>query len=355
MSSFEFALPLGWDAGWASAFAPHARAGLIPARVARVDRGQCATLTPSGPVRADVPRGIQVCTGDWAALAELPPGPVVAAVLPRRSALTRAAVSGRSEGQTLAANIDVVGVVVSCAAEPDLGRIERLLALAWESGARPVVALTKADACPDGPHLQADVASAAVAAETVLTSAVTGQGLDELAACLTGSVVLIGQSGAGKSTLAAALTGVDLAVDAVRDRDSKGRHTTTWRELLPLLSGAGVLIDTPGLRGVGLRNAEEGLQLAFVDIEDLAEQCRFDDCGHDTEPGCAVKAAIDAGTLPERRLASYRKLRRENAWAASRTDARLRAEQRAKYRVQAKALRQSYSRPGRPSHPRHGG
>ena len=348
----------GWDSTWDSAFAAltgsdlglaSARAG----RVVRVDRGQCVLVTTIGAVRADTRHRDDVCTGDWVAVADA----AVVAVLPRRSALVRAVASRRSHGQVLAANVDVVAVVVSCAAEPDLGRVERLLALAFQSGARPLVVLTKADACPDATFLREDVAGVALGVETVLTSATSGAGLPELSAALRGTVVLVGQSGVGKSTLATALTGVDLAVDAVRDQDGKGRHTTVRRELIPLASGAGVLIDTPGLRGAGLWDVEEGLSLAFADVDALAEACRFGDCAHDTEPGCAVRAAIDAGALPARRLESYRKLVRENEWAATRTDARLRAERRARERVLQKAVRQDYRKreEPRPTHPRRGG
>jgi ribosome biogenesis GTPase len=354
LSSSTFSLELyGWDPTWASAFsALNLPEPLLPGRVVRVDRGQCELVTAGGPLRAETRHRDDVCTGDWVAVTQssVTQSSVaqssVAAVLPRRSALIRAVASGRSRGQVLAANVDVVAVVVSCAVEPDLGRVERLLALAWESGAQPLIVLTKADACPDASFVQADVAGVALGVDTVLTSATTGEGLAELGAALTGTVVLVGQSGVGKSTLATALTGVELAVEDVRDQDGKGRHTTVRRELAPLASGAGVLIDTPGLRGVGLWDAEEGLSLAFADIDELAAGCRFDDCAHHTEPGCAVLAAIEAGTLPARRLESYRKLARENEWAAARTDARLRAERTNRYKIQAKAARQAHPRPG---------
>ncbi|GAA3392964.1 ribosome small subunit-dependent GTPase A [Cryptosporangium minutisporangium] len=342
-SSLEF---FGWDSTWADAFAPHAAGGLTPGRVVRVDRGQCDVVTAASPVgavvRAEFTR-MDVCTGDWVALS----GQYVHAVLPRRTALVRAAASGLSHGQVLAANVDVVAIVVPCTVDVDLGRAERLLALAWESGARPVVVLTKADACPDVARVHEQVAGVAVGADVVAVSAVRGDGLDALDGELTGTVVLVGQSGVGKSTLATALTGVDLAVQDVRHVDGKGRHTTVRRELIPLRGGRGVLIDTPGLRGVGLFDAEEGLSRAFADIDALAADCRFSDCAHGSEPGCAVRAAIDAGTLPARRLDSYQKLVRENEWAAARTDARLRAERRARERTFHRQMRGHFNRPGR--------
>jgi ribosome biogenesis GTPase len=196
-------------------------------------------------------------------------------------------------------------------------------------------------------QVRAEIAGAAVGADVLPVSAATGAGLDALAAELTGTIVLVGQSGVGKSTLANVLTGGSLAVNAVRETDGKGRHTTVRRELVPLAGGRGALIDTPGLRGVGIHDAEEGLSLAFADIDALAVDCRFVDCAHDTEPGCAVRAAIDAGLLPARRLDSYRKLVRENEWAAARTDARLRSERLAKTKSLHKAVRREYQEKNR--------
>ncbi|MFF8593415.1 ribosome small subunit-dependent GTPase A [Streptomyces sp. NPDC015220] len=329
--------PYGWDAGWESEFAPHAERGLLPGRVVRVDRGQCDVVTPGGVVRADtefvVPRDPMrvVCTGDWAALDPEGGDPrYVRTLLPRRTAFVRSTSSKRSEGQILAANVDHAVVAVSLAVELDLGRIERFLALAWESGAQPLVVLTKADLVADAvglSYLVQDVETTAPGVPVLPVSALTGDGLDVLAATVAGGTsVLLGQSGAGKSTLANTLIGADVMdVRHNRDVDGKGRHTTTTRNLL-VLPGGGVLIDTPGLRGVGLYDAGNGVGQVFAEIEGLAERCRFQDCGHDSEPGCAVLAAIDAGELPERRLESYRKLVRENQWIAAKTDARVRAE-----------------------------
>lgn len=328
--------PYGWDEHTAEAFAPHGRQGLVPARVVRVDRGRCEAVTADGAVRADTapvatPDPVRaVCTGDWAALGPGPGAlPEVRALLPRRTAIVRSTSSKSSQGQVLAANVDHAVVTVSLAAEPDPGRLERFLALAWESGARPLVVLTKTDLASDTRHAVADAEAVAPGVTVLAVSAVTGEGLDVLAAVLSGgTAVVFGQSGAGKSTLVNALVGQDvLAVAETRARDGKGRHTTTTRELFAL-PGGGVLIDTPGLRGVGLWDAEEGLGRTFADVEDLARGCRFHDCAHTTEPGCAVLAAVDDGVLPERRLESYRKLLRENQYLAARTDARLRAELR---------------------------
>ncbi|MEU6144028.1 ribosome small subunit-dependent GTPase A [Streptomyces sp. NPDC047081] len=337
-SVFSALAPYGWDDAWADAFAPHDTEGLLPGRVIRVDRGQCDVVTAEGIVRADTafvtphdPLRV-VCTGDWVAVEPGGNPRYVRTYLPRRTAFVRSTSSKRSEGQILAANVDHAIVAVSLAVELELGRIERFLALAWESGAQPLVVLTKADLVPDEvtrAHLVQDVELSAPGVTVLTVSAVDGHGLDVLVALVSGGTsVLLGQSGAGKSTLANALLGEDvMEVQAARDVDGKGRHTTTTRNLLAL-PGGGVLIDTPGLRGVGLWDAGTGVGQVFSEIEELAERCRFHDCAHTAEPGCAVLAAVDAGDLPVRRLESYRKLVRENQWIVAKTDARLRAELR---------------------------
>ncbi|MGW0212450.1 ribosome small subunit-dependent GTPase A, partial [Streptomyces sp. NPDC003233] len=334
--------PYGWDEAWADAFAPYAAEGLVPGRVVRVDRGQCDVVTAGGTVRADtefvVPRDPMkvVCTGDWVAVDPDGDPQYVRAYLPRRTAFVRSTSSKRSDGQILAANVDHAVVAVSLALDLDLGRIERFLALAWESGAQPVVVLTKADLVPDPltlAHLVQDVETSAPGVPVLTVSALHGEGLDVLVALVgSGTSVLLGQSGAGKSTLANAVVGADVMdVRAARDVDGKGRHTTTTRNLLTLPSG-GVLIDTPGLRGVGLYDAESGVGQVFSEIEELAERCRFHDCAHETEPDCAVRSAVESGELPQRRLESYRKLVRENQWIVAKTDARVRAELRRDWR-----------------------
>lgn len=337
-SVFSALAPYGWDDAWADEFAPYDAEGLLAGRVVRVDRGQCDVVTADGLLRADTafvtphdPLRV-VCTGDWVAVEPGGNPRYVRTYLPRRTAFVRSTSSKRSEGQILAANVDHAIVAVSLAVELDLGRIERFLALAWESGAQPLVVLTKADLVPDAvtlSHLVQDVETTAPGVPVLTVSALDGDGLDVLAAVASGGTsVLLGQSGAGKSTLANALIGEDVMdVQAARDVDGKGRHTTTTRNLLAL-PGGGVLIDTPGLRGVGLFDAESGVGQVFAEIAELAERCRFHDCAHEAEPGCAVLAAIEDGELPERRLESYRKLIRENQRIVAKTDARVRAELR---------------------------
>ncbi|MGW5677717.1 ribosome small subunit-dependent GTPase A [Streptomyces sp. NPDC003860] len=337
-------VPYGWDDDWAAAFAPYAAQSLVPGRVVRVDRGLCDVVTADGTVRADtefvVPRDPMkvVCTGDWVAVDPDGADPrYVRTLLPRRTAFVRSTSSKRSEGQVLATNVDTAVICLSLAAELDLGRLERYLALAWESGAQPVVVLSKADLVPDAAtvaHLVQDAESAAPGVPVVPVSAHTGAGADVLADVVAGGTcVLLGGSGAGKSTLANALSGTDaMEVQAVRDVDGKGRHTTTTRNLL-LLPGGGVLIDTPGLRGVGLWDAGSGVGQVFAEIEELAVRCRFQDCAHRSEPGCAVRWAVEEGELPVRRLESYDKLQRENRHIVAKTDARLRAEMRRDWRI----------------------
>ncbi|MFC9824808.1 ribosome small subunit-dependent GTPase A [Streptomyces erythrochromogenes] len=344
---------LGWDDAWAAEFTPYAEQGLAPGRVVRVDRGQCDVLTADGIVRADTafvtphdPLRV-ICTGDWAAVETAGNPRYVKAYLPRRTAFVRSTSSQRSEGQILAANVDHAIIAVSLAVELDLGRIERFLALAWESGAQPLVVLTKADLVPDPVtlgHLVQDVETTAPGVQVLTVSSHTGEGTDVLGAVVgSGTSVLLGVSGAGKSTLANALLGTDvMEVQATRDVDGKGRHTTTTRNLL-VLPGGGVLIDTPGLRGVGLFDAEAGVGQVFSEIEDYAAECRFHDCAHEAEPGCAVLAALESGALPERRLESYRKLLRENQRIVAKTDARLRSEIRRDWRLKSAEGRANYS------------
>ena len=332
----------GWTDAVFARFTPHLTDDLIPARVTRVDRGECDTITSTGPIRARTAEHY-LCTGDWVTIGDPGGHRTVVDLVPRHGTIMRSSASARSEAQVLAANVDTVLVVTAIDGDVDLGRIERMLALAWESGATPVVVLTKADAVPDPALALDEVGAAAPGAMVLAVSARTAEGIDILTAVLDGTVALIGPSGAGKSTLANTLLGEDLlATNDVRAVDGKGRHTTVHRELIPLPSG-GALIDTPGLRGIGLWDAAEGIELAFRDIEELAQHCRFDDCAHVAEPGCAVLEAVESGDLPQRRLDSYRKLTRENDWVAARSDARLQSERTRAVKSQSRALRQLYN------------
>ncbi|MDQ1601800.1 MAG: ribosome biosis GTPase / thiamine phosphate phosphatase [Actinomycetota bacterium] len=346
---------LGWDDSFHDTFAPYA-AEHVAARVSRVDRGACDALAADGPMRLTFSGAVLAagatdpvstpCVGDWVAARIWPDGRVtVEAVLPRRTAFVRAGVTpGTSHGQVLATNVDLAVVVEGLHPEPDLGRIERFLALAWESGATPMVVLTKADLVPDAEQLRADVAAAAPGVDVLTVSSTTGEGMEAVREhVLPGrTLALLGPSGAGKSTLTNAISGDVVMFTRALRADGKGRHTTVHRELV-VLPGGGLVVDTPGLRSVGLTDVSESLDLVFADVEALAGECRFGDCAHETEPGCAVRAALDSGELPERRWTSYVKLQREARWMAMRHDARLRAEERSKWKRITKEYR---NRPG---------
>ena len=351
MNQIELA-SLGWDAGRTTDFTSYA-AEHVPARVTRVDRGACDALGPDGPMRLTFAGSLlsaaaadpvsTPCVGDWVAARTWADGRVTAeAVLPRRTAFVRAAVSpGVSHGQVLATNVDLAVVVEGLHPEPDLGRIERFLALAWESGATPLVVLTKADLVPDAPQIRADVAAAALGVEVLAVSAETGEGMTDLESYVAAgsTLVLLGPSGAGKSTLTNALSGATVMHTRALRADGKGRHTTAHRELV-MLPGGGIVIDTPGLRSVGLTDVSESLDLVFADIDELAGHCRFADCVHQTEPGCAVREALETGELAERRWESYVKLQREARWMAMRHDARLKAEEKARWKRMTKEYRE---------------
>jgi len=341
---------LGWDDSWSEQLEP-ARMPGEPGRVTRVDRGVCTVVTEDGPVRASWSGALldaaaadstaAPCTGDWCIVRTWPDGPVtIETLLERRTSVVRAEAGKSSRGQVLVANVDVIGAVVGLHPEPRFTRIERLVLLAWESGARPVVLLTKADLVADSDDLADEVRRDCAGVDVITCSTVTGEGIDELRTIIgpTGTIGLIGASGHGKSSLTNALVGTDVLTTREIRADGKGRHTSVRRELVPI-PGGGAIIDTPGLRGIGLHSAEEGLAATFPDIEELAEQCRFRDCTHQHEPGCAVQEAIETGSLSARRLDSWLHLQRELAWMASRTDARLRAEQVKKWKKITEANR----------------
>jgi len=350
-------LDLGWDDDWS---ATHATAAQMhgpaePARVARVDLGACTVLGAGGAQRLTVPPGTTVAVGDWV----LTRPPAVVAALPRRTAIVRRSAGLEARAQTLAANIDTVFVLVAADGRVTPRSVERYLTLVWESGAAPVVVLTKADlvAAGDLDDALERLGPACVGVDLVTISAPTGAGLDQLSPHFGRgrTVALLGSSGAGKSTLANHLAGAALATGAVREGDRKGRHTTTHRELV-VLPGGGVLIDSPGLREVGLWHdgdgdtGTDGVARAFPEITALVEQCRFTDCAHRDEPGCAVREAVADGRITAERLAGWRKLRRELDRLAARDDPalreHLRTEKRRLYREYAQA-RKEWRRRGR--------
>ncbi len=322
---------IGWDDDWAAAFADLAHAGDTPARVATVRRVNCEVLVAGPPPGADlttctvvpsprlaeVPDGASLpAAGDWVALSreEDTPEPVIVAILPRRGHLSRLDPADHTAEQVLAANVDVLGVVHGLDREVNLRRIERSLVLGSQAGAEGAVVLTKADLVSEE---AASTAARAVAdrlrslpVTVIVTSSTEGTGLDRLAGLLAGgrTLALLGPSGVGKSSLVNELVGeATMATAAVRAGDAKGRHTTVTRELVPV-PGSGAVLDSPGLRGMGLWEADLGVDLAFPDVFALSTACRFRDCLHDREPGCAVQEAVERGELDAGRLHSYRDL-----------------------------------------------
>jgi ribosome biogenesis GTPase len=351
---------LGYSAHWQDLFAPHAAQGLTPARVVRSARGSAIVATAAGVLRAKPSAALMKspggaarlpAVGDWVAIqtADDLDVPLVEAVLQRSSAIVRGDPGETSAVQVLAANLDVVFVVHSIALEPNVRRIERELSLAWESDAVPVMVLTKADLSPAPGDALAAVAAVALDTDIHVTSALTGVGIETLLSYVAGhrTAVLIGPSGAGKSTLINALLGEERqATREVRVNDGRGRHTTIARELIQMANG-GLVVDTPGLRALGLTGSEEGIEAAFPDIAGLAEHCRFRDCAHSGEPGCAVSAAVASGDLPVERLESYHKLVREARLTATRTDLRLRADEQRKSKSIHRAAKENDRQTGR--------
>jgi ribosome biogenesis GTPase len=348
-------IELGYSARWQALFVPYDSQGLIPGRVVRSDRGSALVATSSGIVRATPTArlakaaagpGDLPAAGDWVALttANQADTPQMDSILDRASAIVRGNPGKRSQAQILAANVDIVFIVHPIATGANLRRLERELSLVWESGAVPVVLLTKADLSPDpGAALRA-VEAITPGVDVLLVNALTGDCANAIKPYLAGNrtAVLIGPSGAGKSTITNAVLGEQRqATQEVRISDGRGRHTTVARELVKA-PGGGVLIDTPGLRALGLVGSEEGISITFPDIDELATACRYRDCTHHQEPSCAVQAAVEAGSLPPERLASYHKLIREAQVAAARTDARLRSQEERRWKTIAKAVREFY-------------
>lgn len=349
---------LGWGGPFEAHFSEHAAAGLEPGRVVATHRETAIVRLAAGTVaghvsgrfrRAVLGPADYPAVGDWVAveprLAER--SATIHAVLPRRSAILRTAGDSNRLGggrlvdeQVLAANVDVAFVVASIAIAPNLRRLERYLALAWASGTTPVVVLNKADLAADAEASAAVVAGVAIGAAVHPVSALGGIGLEPLAAHLRPgtTTVVIGPSGVGKSTLVNALLGEERQVTrAIREADGRGRHTTTHRELVPLPGGA-LLVDTPGIRSLELLDADDGVGIAYADIETLADDCRFADCRHVDEPGCAVGAAIADGRLDERRVAGYRKLERHEAHLARATDHRAREAERRRWKTISRSV-----------------
>ena len=320
-------------------------------RVAREDRDRYTVLSRSGALsavltgrfrhdalaRADLP-----AVGDWVMARAEAGGPAtISALLPRASAFMRKVAGDTTQEQVVAANVEAVFLVCGLDGDFNPRRVERALTAAWESGAQPVVVLNKADLASDVAARVAETEAVAPGAPVVALSALEGNGLDALSPWLVPghTIALIGSSGAGKSTLTNALLGeARQATGAVREEDSRGRHTTTHRELVPLPSGA-LLLDTPGMRELQLWGDDSGLEGAFPEVTELVARCRFSDCTHASEPGCAVLEALASGVLDAARFAAWLKLQRELRYLAGRQDARIRAEDTAKWKAIHKEMR----------------
>ena len=337
------------ELGWTPGRAAQLPAGSEPARVSRVDRGRLSVLTADGESRVHPGAALYDGTGlsgpavgDWIAVR----GELAVAVLPRTSAFVRTVAGRTSAAQVVAANLDTVLVVDSLSGEARLRRVERYLAVAWSSGATPVVVLTKADLCEDVAAVVEQVREDALGVDVLAVSSMTGEGLGSVRAVLgpgrTGAMV--GPSGVGKSSLVNALFGDAIVqTGGIRESDGRGRHTTTAREL-HVLPGGGLLVDTPGMRELALYDDSEGVDTAYADVALLAADCRFRDCQHRSEPGCAVAAAIDDGRLDPARYNAWRTLQAEAHRQLLRVDARARAAEKARLRSFHRAVRDQPNR-----------
>jgi ribosome biogenesis GTPase len=329
---------LGWDAFFADAFEPYAADNLIPARVSARHHGPCELLTELGRM-GGLPAGKLAdeelpAVGDWVAARPVDGErkAVIEAVLPRRTSFSRKEAFQRTVEQVVAANVDTVFIVTAFGFDLNPRRLERYLTAAWDSGSSPVIVVNKLDTTDDPWSELAHVEPVAMGVPVHSVSAVTDEGLDELDPYLRvgATIVLLGSSGVGKSTLVNRFAGHDVLETSETSAGGRGRHTTSHRELVPLSSGA-LLLDTPGMRELQLWASEEVLDTTFSEIAEIAAECKFSDCSHRTEPGCAIRRALNDGALSEERWTSYKKLQREIRALEIRKDARLRSEQRKKW------------------------
>ena len=342
---------LGWDEAWEAAFERHRAEGSRPGRVTIQHRGAYVLATEEGEVRAELPRrvlreteeaGLLPAVGDWVAWRPEPAGEraFVEAVLPRRSSFSRKAAWTELREQVVAANVDVVLLVQAVPDDFNVRRLERYLTTAWDSGASPAVVLTKTDLVDDVETYVAEIEQIAFGVPVHAVSNVTGEGLDDLRAQLVPgrTVALLGSSGIGKSTIVNRLAGEELLATQDVRRDGRGRHTTSHRELV-LLPGGGIVLDTPGMRELQLWSVDDGLERSFADVEEIAAECRFHDCAHEQEPGCAVREALASGRLSAERWESYGKQLRELRALQERLDVHARKERVRQYRIRARAMR----------------
>ena len=346
---------LGWNGYFEACWREYEGSGCLPARVVSQQRGlwrvagefaEC-WAAPSGKLRQEADAGgLWPAVGDWVAAESCSSDEraILNGVLPRRSQFLRKAAGRRVEEQVIAANVDLAWVVVGLGSDLNLRRIERYLTQCWESGAKAIVVLNKADECRDVPARVAEAERIGMGVPILAVSAITGQGLGTVEPFLIAgqTIVLLGSSGAGKSTLLNRLLGCEAQMTrAVRESDGRGRHTTTSRELFALPNGS-LVIDTPGLRELQLWDAADGVAQTFADIEELAARCRFRDCSHSPEPGCAVQSAIADGRLEPERLESFKKLRREQEFMRRKIDPSARQADRQRNKVLHRNVQRIY-------------
>jgi len=335
---------LGWNERFASAFDALDDAGVEPGRLA-ADYGtkflvQLAGSAPLATLGGALREARLVAVGDWVAVRNTSDAAEIRAVLPRQSAITREAPGSETSAQVIAANVDLVFIATSADTDFNLRRIERLLTVAYQSGAAPVIVLTKVDLNSPDPY-EVELETIAAGVPVVAVSAVTGAGIEAVRLYLSRgkTAVLVGSSGVGKSTLINRLLGEEVLRTAGVHKSGQGRHTTSHRQLLKV-PGGGLVIDTPGLREIQLWAGAEALAEVFLDIEELALRCKFTDCRHETEPDCAVVAALEGGTLDASRFRSYRKLQRELRAIEVKADVRLQIEERRKWKLIHKSVKQ---------------
>lgn len=342
---------LGYTSHFAVAFANVAEPGDEPARVLAVHRNRLVISTADGEHSATLDATLRKAgaldrpaTGDWVGVHSIGSDALgVRALVPRRSAFIRGAAGQKTTPQVVAANIDLVLVVTALPGDFNERRLERYLALAWESGAMPVIVLTKCDLVPDPTEFVTTARTVAPGVDVIMISANSDDGVSELQSLIptAATIALLGSSGVGKSTLVNRLVGEEVMRTAEVDVDGRGRHTTTHRELRRLASGL-LVIDTPGMRELQLWSADAGIEQVFDDIIALSLSCRFADCSHEREPGCAVLQAVQGGQLDKERLTSWRKLMRESARTRREGDAVAISAERAKLRAMMRSVRELY-------------
>lgn len=343
---------LGWHSTFEAEFVQYKNQDLLPARIVSEERQRYRACSETGELNAELSgrmlhlaqtRGDFPAVGDWVAVKSNGDGFArIQAILSRKSSFSRKVAGSTTEEQVVAANVDTLFIVTGLDGDYNLRRIERYLTLAWNSGANPVILLNKADVCPDVAEKVAAVEGIAFGIPVIVLSARTRQGLDALLPYInTGmTVALVGSSGVGKSSIINQLIGEDRQlVQEIREQDSRGRHTTTRRELIFLPTG-GMIIDTPGMREIQLWTDEDSLQGAFEDIEAIAATCRFRDCRHESEPGCAVRQALQTGEIDRKRFQNYLKLQKEIAYLETRQNQRTQLNSKARWKKITRQIRE---------------